>query len=84
MLGGIRFFLNGNALVGVWQGRLIAGLGPDEHKAPWREAHVGEFEITCRLMRNWVTIESVGVADEAEVKKWVQRASKYVGKLPPK
>ena len=46
MFGFICFFLNGNALVGVWKNGLIARLGPDEgevaltssdlagHKAP--------------------------------------------------
>ena len=30
MFGCICFFLNGNALAGVWKDRLIARLGPDE------------------------------------------------------
>lgn len=30
MFGCICFFLNGNALVGVWKDRLIARLGPEE------------------------------------------------------
>ncbi len=84
MFGCICFLLNGHALVGVWKDRLIARLGPDEGEAALREPHVGEFDITGKPMRNWVTVEPEGVADEETVKEWVQRAVKFVGKLPAK
>ena len=84
MFGCICFFLNGNALVGVWKDRLIARLGPDEGEAARREPHVGEFDITGRPMRNWVTVEPEGVADEEAVKEWVKKAVKFVGKMAAK
>lgn len=84
MFGCICFFLNGNALVGVWKDRLIARLGPDEGEAARLEPHVREFDITGKPMRNWVAVEPKGVADDAAVKEWVQRALKFVGKLPAK
>ena len=56
MFGCICFFLNGNALAGVWKDRLIARLGPDEGEAALREPHVRAFDITGRPMRNWVTL----------------------------
>lgn len=84
MFGCICFFLNGNALAGVWKDRLIARLGPDEAEAALLEPHVREFDITGRPMRNWVTVEPKGVADEAAVKEWVQRGVKFVGRLPAK
>lgn len=84
MFGCICFFLNGNALVGVWKDRLIARLGPDEGEAALREPNVSEFAITGRPMRNWVTVEPEGVADEEAVMEWVQRAVKFVAKLPAK
>lgn len=46
MFGCICFFLNGNALAGVWKDRLIARLGPDEGEAALREPHVRQFDIT--------------------------------------
>jgi hypothetical protein len=84
MFGCICFLFNGHALVGVWKDRLIARLGPDEGEAALREPHVGEFDITGRPMRNWVTVAAEGVMDEEAVKEWVQRAVKFVGKLPAK
>ena len=84
MFGCICFFVNGNALVGVWKDRLIARLGPDEGEAALRELHVRAFDITGRPMRNWVAVEPEGVEDDDQLKGWIQRAMKFVGKLPGK
>ena len=84
MFGCICFFLNGNALAGVWKDALIARLGPDEGEAALREPHVRAFDITGRPMRNWVVVESEGVEDDDQLKDWIQRAAKFVGKLPAK
>ena len=67
MFGCICFFINGNALAGVWKDRLIARLGPDEGEAALREPHVRAFDITGRPMRNWVAIEPGGVEDEHQL-----------------
>ena len=82
MFGCICFFINGNALVGVWKDRLIARLGSDEGDASLREPHVRAFDITGKPMRNWVAVEPEGVEDDDQLKGWIQRAVKFVGKLP--
>src|SRR5262249_22467919 len=64
MFGCICFFVNGNALAGVWKDRLIARLGSDEAEVVMREPHVRAFDITGRPMRNWVAVESEGVEDD--------------------
>lgn len=84
MFGCICFFLNGNALVGVWKDRLIARLGPDEGEAALREPYVRAFDITGRPMRNWVAVESEGVEGDEQLKDWIQLAVKFVKSLPKK
>ena len=84
MFGCICFFLDGNALVGVWKDRLIARLGPDEGEAALREPHVRAFDITRRPMKNWVAVEPEGVEDDDELKAWIERATKFVNTLPRK
>jgi len=84
MFGCICFFVNGNALAGVWKDGLIARLGPDEGEVALREPHVRAFDITGRRMRNWVVVESEGVEDDDQLQGWIQRAVKFVGKLPGK
>ena len=84
MFGCICFFLNGNALAGVWKDRLIARLGPDEGEAALREPHVRAFDITGRPMRNWVAVESEGVENDEQLTGWIDLALKFVKALPAK
>ena len=84
MFGCICFFLNGNALVGVWKDRLIARVGFDEGEAALREPHVRAFDITGNPMRNWVAVEPKGVKDDDQLKDWIERAIKFVKTLPAK
>jgi hypothetical protein len=84
MFGCICFFINGNALVGVWKDRLIARLGPDEGEASLREPHVRAFDITGRPMRNWVAVGPEGVEDDDQLKDWIERALNFVKALPKK
>jgi hypothetical protein len=84
MFGGICFLLHGNLFVGVWKDSLIARLGPEEGEAALREPHVRKFDITGKPMRNWVLVEPEGVEDDDQLKAWIERATKFVGKLPAK
>ena len=84
MFGGIGFLLNGNLLVGVWKDSLIVRLGPDQAEEALLEPHVEEFDITGRPMKGWVLIGLEGVKDDDQLSGWIQRAVKFVGKLPAK
>ena len=84
MFGCVCFFINGNALVGVWKDRLIARLGPDEGEAALLEPNVRVFDITGRPMRKWVAVEPEGVEDDDQLKDWIERAAKFVKTLPKK
>lgn len=84
MFGCICFFLNGNALAGVWKDRLIARIGPAEGEAALREPHVRAFDITRRPMRKWVAVEPEGIEDDDTLKTWIERATTFVTTLPRK
>ena len=84
MFGGIGFLLHGNMLVGVWKNSLIVRLGPDNYDDALLEPHVREFDITGRAMKGWVLVEPEGVVEDERLKDWIQRAVKFVGKLPTK
>ena len=84
MFGGLGFLLNGNMLVGVWKNSLIARVGPDGYEDALLEPHVKEFDITGKRMKGWVLVEPEGVEDDDQLSGWVQRAVKFVGKLPAK
>ena len=84
MFGSICFLLHGNLLVGVWKDSLIARLGPDEGEEALREPHVRVFDVTGRAMKNWVLVEPDGIDDDAQLKDWIDRAMKFVQRLPKK
>jgi TfoX/Sxy family transcriptional regulator of competence genes len=84
MFGGIGFLLNGNLLVGVWKESLVVRLGEEEGQEALKEPHVKEFDITGRAMKGWVLVEPEGVEDDKQLKGWIERATKFVRKLPAK
>jgi TfoX N-terminal domain len=84
MFGGVGFLLNGNLLVGVWKNSLCVRLGPEQAEEALPEPHVKEFDITGRPMKGWVLVEPEGVTGDDHLKGWIQRAVKFVGKLPAK
>src|SRR5271170_3441152 len=84
MFGGVGVLLNGNLLVGVWKNSLIVRLGPDNYDDALLEPHVQEFDITGRAMKGWVLVEPEGVEDDDQLKGWIQRAVKFVGRMPGK
>jgi hypothetical protein len=84
MFGGIGFLLNGNMLVGVWKDSLIVRLGPVEGEEALKEPHVSAFNITGRAMTGWALVAPEGVQADNQLRGWMQRAEKFVGKLPAK
>ena len=84
MFGGVGFLLNGNMLVGVWKEFLIVRLGPDEGTKALKEKSVIPFDITGKPMKGWIMVVPEGVEDDDRLKKWIQRAIKFVGTLPAK
>ena len=84
MFGGIGFLLNGNLLVGAWKDSLCVRLGPDQAEEALLEPHVKEFDITGTAMKGWVLVEPKRVISDDQLKGWIRRAVKFVGKLPSK
>ena len=84
MFGGVGFLFHGNMLVGVWKDSLIARLGPDEGYLALLEPHVKEFDITGRAMKGWVLVGPEGVEGDEQLGGWIERAKKFVKRLPAK
>src|SRR5438045_90294 len=84
MFGCLCFLLNGNGLAGVWKNNFIARLGPDGYDEAILEPHVREFDITGKPMRNWVAVEPAGIEEDDQLTGWIERAMKFVQRLPRK
>lgn len=84
MFGGVGCLLNGNMLVGVWKEFLIVRLEPKEGTKALKEKSVIPFDITGKPMKGWVMVTPEGVEEDDQLKKWIQRATKFVVTLPAK
>jgi TfoX N-terminal domain len=84
MFGGVGFLINGNLLVGVWKNSLCVRLGPEQAEKALHEPHVKQFDITGRPMKGWVLVEPEGLGEDGKLSGWIQRAVRFVGKLPAK
>lgn len=84
MFGGVGFLLNGNMLVGVWKDSLIVRLGDEQGAEALLEPHVKPFDISGKAMKGWAMVTPAGIEDDDQLKAWIQRSIKFVGKLPGK
>jgi len=84
MFGGFAFLLRGNMCCGVYGSEMIVRLKPEDTGPALAEPHTRVFDITGRPMKGWLLVGPSGLATEAELGKWVDRASKYAASLPAK
>jgi hypothetical protein len=82
--GGLCYMLNGHMLVGVWKDSMIVRLGLEQEEEALLEPHVRRLDIKRKPMKGWIVVEPEGVQDESQVKEWIRRAVKFVGKMPAK
>ena len=48
------------------------------------EPHVKPFDITGKAMKGWAMVTPEGIEDDDQLKAWIGRAVKFVGKMPGK
>jgi TfoX/Sxy family transcriptional regulator of competence genes len=84
MFGGVAWMERGNLAVGIWKESLIARVPPDETPKTLKETGVKPFDVTGKPMRGWVLVEAEAVAEEPELKAWVERSRQFVRTLPAK
>lgn len=84
MFGGIGFLLNGNMCCGIHKSAMIVRIAPEETERVLAQAHTRPFDLTGRPMKGWVLVEPAGIKTDAQLKKWVEVAAKYVATLPAK
>ena len=84
MFGGVAFLLHGNMACGVNKDDLILRLSPAEAQAALQQPHVRVFDMTGRPMQGWVLVGSQGIAEETDLRRWVQQGLDFAATLPPK
>jgi len=84
MFGGLAFLMRGNMCCGVHGSELIVRLDPAESDRALKQPHTRLFDISGRPMKGWLLVGPEGVATDADLGRWVERAAGYAGSLPPK
>jgi TfoX/Sxy family transcriptional regulator of competence genes len=84
MFGGIAFMVSGNMAVGVIGEDLMVRVGPDAHEAALAEPHARPMDFSGRPMVGYVYVAPPGVADDDDLRAWVERGAAFAGTLPAK
>jgi hypothetical protein len=85
MFGGLGWMLQGNMACAVMGEDLIVRVAPEEMADALREPYAGEFgRMGARPMRGFVMVGSEGLAEDADLSRWVDRGAARAASLPPK
>jgi len=74
MFGGLTFMVAGKMACGVVHDDLMVRVGPDGDDSALAEPHTRPMDFTGRPMRGMVYVDPAGVASDADVARWVDRA----------
>lgn len=84
MFGGLCYLLNGNMAVGIVGAELMVRVGPDHWEGALALPHAREMDFTGRSMRGMVYVDEAGIAEDADLRAWLDRGFAFAGSLPPK
>jgi hypothetical protein len=85
MFGGLAFLIGGHMAVAVsGQGGLLMRCEPDETDELVARPYVEPFVMRGRAMDGWVRVDAAGVAEDDELKAWVESGVGFARSLPPK
>lgn len=84
MFGGICFLSRGRMVAGIVGDRLMARVGPQAYADALARPHVREMDFTGRPMRGFVTVEPEGIAEDDDLRTWLERCLRFVETQPPK
>lgn len=84
MFGGLGFTVQGSMAVGAnSRGGLLARVDPAEGAALVDGVHVRPMVMRGRPMRGWLHVDLEAVAEDADLRTWVDRGVAYARSLPP-
>jgi TfoX/Sxy family transcriptional regulator of competence genes len=84
MFGGIAFMVRGNMCCGIVGDDLMARVGPDADADALARPHARPMNFTGHTMKGFVYVAPEGVAEDEDLRAWVDRALEFVLTLPAK
>ena len=84
MFGGLAIMLDGNMAVGVSGDDLMVRTDPFQQDTLLAEPGARPFDLTGRPMKGWLVVDADGVAEDADLRRWIERGVAFARSLPPK
>lgn len=84
MFGGVCFTLNGNMMCGVAKDDLMCRIGEAAYAPALKRLHVREMDFAKRPMKGYVFVDSEGLAEDEDLRSWVEACRDFVGNMPMK
>ena len=85
MFGGLAFLVGGNmAIAASGEGGLLVRVGPEQSDELVARTAAEVMVMRGRPMTGWLRVPADAVTTKAELKKWVERGTKFAGSLPAK
>jgi TfoX/Sxy family transcriptional regulator of competence genes len=83
MFGGLAFVVNGHMACGVQGDRLVLRLGTDA-TAALRQPHTAPMDFTGKPLASMIYVHAPGTRRQADLRRWLGLALRFVERLPPK
>jgi hypothetical protein len=84
MFGGVAFLIGGHIAVGVSSsGGLMMRCEHEDTSELLVMPHVEPFVMRGKALRGWLRVGEAGVAEDEELKRWVESGVGYARSLPP-
>jgi len=84
MFGGLCFMVSKHMCCGIVGDTLMARVGPEQYAKCLSEKYAREMDFTGKALEGMVYVTAEGVAKDADLKKWVDRCTKFISSLRPK
>jgi hypothetical protein len=85
MFGGLAFLVGGHMSVSAGgRGGLLVRVAPQDTETLLAQPHAARLVMRGRAMDGWLRIAPEGVADDAQLRRWVTLALDHARSLPPK
>jgi TfoX/Sxy family transcriptional regulator of competence genes len=84
MFGGLCLMVRGNMCCGIVNDTLMARVGPKQYAECLDLPHVREMDFTGKPLRGMVYVDPDGIAEDSELRAWVNRCLLFTQSLPAK
>lgn len=87
MFGGVAWMERGNMVVGVMGDELLARVDPADAPELLKMAGVSHFTMGGKMPpsnKGWLAVAQEAVAEDPELREWVERCRAYARTLPAK